>query len=61
MRTMAGGILGFFEAVRKINEKYQHPRIKVTRMVSFWLLMLRLYLIGMLLILLYKFITLVTQ
>ncbi len=61
MRVIADGLLGFVEAIHRINERYQHPRIKMTRMVSFWLLMLRLYLIAMLLILLYKFITLVTQ
>ncbi len=50
---------GFFSAINEINEKYKHPRIRMTRMVSFWLLMLRLYLLGMLLLLAYKFITLV--
>ncbi len=45
--------------IRGINEKYKQPRIKMTRMVSFWLLMLRLYLIGMLVLLGYKFVTLV--
>ena len=50
----------FFGAIRDINEKYKTPRIKVTRMVGFWLLMLRLYLIGMLLLLLYKFISIVS-
>ncbi len=49
----------FWRAIRAINEKYKHPRIQVTPMVSFWLLMLRLYLLGMLVLLLYKFITLV--
>lgn len=50
----------FFGAIREINDKYKHPRIKMTRMVSFWLLMLRLYLIGMLLLLAYKFISIVS-
>ncbi len=59
MRAITNGFLSFFDAVRRINERYRTPRIKMTRMVSFWLLMLRLYLIGMLLLLLYKFITLV--
>ncbi len=49
----------FIQAIRDINEKYKTPRIKTTRMVSFWLLMLRLYLIGMLILLLYKFITVI--
>ena len=48
------------EAIREINAKYRTPRIKMTRLVSFWLLMLRLYLIGMILLLVYKFITIVS-
>jgi hypothetical protein len=50
----------FAEAIREINEKYKTPRIKTTRMVRISLLMLRIYLIGMLLLLFYKFITVVT-
>jgi hypothetical protein len=51
-----------FQAIREINEKYKTPRIKTTRMVSFSLLMLRIYLIGMLLLLGYTFIhTVLTQ
>ncbi len=50
----------FSGAIREINEKYKTPRIQMTRMVSFWLLMLRLYLIGMLALLAYKFISLVS-
>jgi hypothetical protein len=55
MENMKHGFRDLFGAIREINEKYKYPRIKVTRMVSFWLLMLRLYLIAMLLLLLYKF------
>ncbi len=51
----------FFGAIHEINERYKKPRIKMTRMVAFWLLMLRLYLIGMLLLLGYKFITVVAR
>jgi hypothetical protein len=54
------GIYDFMEAIREINAKYRTPRIKMTRLVSFWLLMLRLYLIGMILLLVYKFITIVS-
>jgi hypothetical protein len=58
------GILDSFrdliQAIRDINEKYRTPRIKTTRLVSFSLLLLRIYLIGMLLLLLYKFISVVT-
>lgn len=54
------GIHDFMEAIREINDKYRTPRIKMTRLVSFWLLMLRLYLISMILLLVYKFITIVS-
>jgi hypothetical protein len=50
---------GFIESVREINAKYRIPRIKMTRMVNISLLALRIYLIVMLLILFYKFATLV--
>jgi hypothetical protein len=59
MERFQNGFHGFFSAIHEINEKYKHPRIQMTRLVSFWLLMLRLYLLGMLLLLAYKFITLV--
>ncbi len=55
MERILDGFRGFFEAIHGINEKYKTPRIKMTPMVSLSLLMLRLYLIGMLLLLLYKF------
>ena len=58
------GILDSFrdliQAIRDINEKYRTPRIKTTRLVSFSLLLLRIYLIGMLLLLVYKFISVIT-
>ncbi len=50
---------GFYHAVHEINEKYKTPQIKMTRMVSFSLLLLRLYLLFMVVILLYKFVTIV--
>ena len=49
----------FFEAIREINQKYKTPRIKMTPLVSISLLVLRLYLIGMVVILLYKFVTVI--
>jgi len=45
----------------EINEKYRTPRIKMTPMVRWSLLALRLYLIVTVMILAYKFVTLVTQ
>jgi hypothetical protein len=60
MEKLYDGLQDFFDAIREINEKYKTPRIKITRMVSISLLLLRVYLIGMLILLLYKFITIVT-
>ncbi|HEY3419584.1 MAG TPA: hypothetical protein VGK23_03445 [Methanomassiliicoccales archaeon] len=41
----------------EITEKYKTPRIKMTKQVKWALLLLRLYLIGMLLLLAFKFFT----
>jgi hypothetical protein len=59
MNKIYDGFTDFFQAVREINRKYKTPRIKMTPMVNFWLLMLRLYLIAMVGLLFYKFITLI--
>ena len=56
MEHILNALRDFAGAIRAINEKYEHPRIRVTPMVAFWLLLLRLYLIGMLGLLLYKFV-----
>ncbi len=48
--------LGIFDAIGEINEKYKHPRIKMTPMVKISLFALRVYLFFMVAILLYKFI-----
>ena len=48
------------DSVRAINNKYRTPRIKMTRAVKFSLLGIRIYLIILLSILLYRFITLIT-
>ncbi len=61
LNTILGSLRDFAHAVHDINQKYKHPRIQMTRMVSLSLLMLRLYLISMVAILLYKFITLMVQ
>jgi hypothetical protein len=52
---------GLLESIREINAKYRVPRIKMTRMVSLSLLALRIYLIAMLLILAYKFASLIVH
>jgi hypothetical protein len=46
------------EKIREINRRYSKPRVKMSRGVRFALLMLRLYLIFLVLILAYKFMTL---
>jgi hypothetical protein len=46
------------EKVREINRKYSTPRIHMSTAVKFSLIVLRIYLIAMVLILLYKFVTL---
>jgi hypothetical protein len=60
MTSILDSFRNLIQAIREINEKYKTPRIKTTRMVSISLLLLRIYLIGMLLLLLYKFISIVT-
>ncbi len=57
MDRILNALHDFAQAIRDINARYKTPRIKTTRMVSFWLLMLRIYLIAMLVLLVYKFIT----
>lgn len=49
-------MLGIFDAVAKINEKYKQPRIKMTNMVRISMLILRIYLFFIIAILFYKFI-----
>jgi hypothetical protein len=55
MRNIPKEVVG---RIREINRKYSKPRIKMSRGVRFALLMLRLYLIFLVLILAYRFITL---
>ena len=47
-------------AVRAINRKYEHPRITMSPAVKAALLLLRLYLIFLVLLLAYKFYTIIT-
>ena len=46
--------------IREINEKYKQPRLKMTPLVKVSLLVLRLYLIMLVIILVYKFYTVVS-
>jgi hypothetical protein len=50
---------GWVEKVNEINKKYSKPRLKMTPFVRAALLALRLYLIMLVIILVYKFYTLV--
>ena len=61
MDQMLHGVRDFFQAIREINEKYKTPRIKTTRMVTISLFLLRIYLIVMLILLLYTFISTVVH
>ncbi|ABS55953.1 hypothetical protein Mboo_1435 [Methanoregula boonei 6A8] len=54
--SVANGIA----AVRAINKKYEHPRITMSPGVKAALLLLRLYLIFLVLLLVYKFYTIIT-
>ena len=54
-KIMIGFIKKWFDKIKEINRKYATPRIKMTRAVKIALFMLRLYLIILVLILVYKF------
>jgi hypothetical protein len=58
--TATGGristvVYGWLEKIREINRKYATPRITMSRTVKFSLLMLRLYLVFLVILLGYKF------
>ncbi len=61
--SISGALKQFFddtvENVREINRKYAVPRIRMTKPVRFTLIVLRLYLVILLCIMLFKFIILV--
>jgi hypothetical protein len=61
MEKVIDGFREFFEAIQDINNRYRTPRLKMTRMVSISLLMLRIYLLGMIVLLIYKFISLIAH
>lgn len=64
-RSQGNGISKFFSSrfytFKQINKKYSTPRIKTTKTVRISLLMLRIYLLTMVVILIYKFATLVIK
>ena len=45
-----------FEQITEINKKYAVPQIRMSKSVKFSLIMLRIYLLGMVVLLFYKFI-----
>ena len=47
-----------FDQIREINKKYAVPQIKTNAWTTFALIMLRVYLVVLILLLVYKFITL---
>lgn len=58
-KKLIAAIQNQVRVVRDINEKYATPRIKMTKWVSIALFGLRIYLIVLVIILAYKFVTLV--
>ena len=60
--SRAGGIIrGWTGKIAEINRRYATPKIKMSRGVKFALLMLRVYLILLVLLLGYKFWTMLGQ
>ena len=55
---MLKSIRDFINKIKEINRRYATPRIKMTKWTKFALFMLRVYLVFLIAILLYKFITL---
>jgi ribosomal protein S30 len=59
--TRIGSVLrAWTEKITAINKKYETPRIRMSRSVKIALLFLRIYLILLVLLLCYKFYTLLT-
>jgi hypothetical protein len=56
---MIKALARFFKRIHEINMKYAKPGIQMTRLVAISLLVLRLYLIVLVALLVYKFILLV--
>ena len=52
-------IRGFFHKIHEINQRYAHPKIHQSRTVKIALLMLRIYLLLLVVLLIYKFVLIV--
>ena len=50
-----------FAKIRAINARYHEPRIEMSEAVRLSLLILRVYLLGLVALLIYKFVLVVTQ
>jgi hypothetical protein len=52
-------IRGFFNKIHEINRRYAHPKIHQSRAVKIALLILRIYLLLLVVVLIYKFVLIV--
>ncbi len=52
-------IRAFFKKIHEINQRYKNPKIHQSRAVKISLLILRIYLLVLVLLLVYKFVTVV--
>jgi hypothetical protein len=50
-----------FAKIRAINERYREPRIEMSGAVRLSLLVLRVYLLGLVALMIYRFVLIVTQ
>ena len=53
---MTNILKSFGDKIHEINVKYEHPRIRQSRAVKIALLMLRIYLLVLVVLLIYKFV-----
>ena len=61
VKSIGASIAGNMEKVREINRRYSRPRISMSTAVRISLLTLRIYLFVLVGLLVYKFITILTQ
>ena len=61
VKSIGASIAGNMEKVREINRRYSRPRISMSTAVRISLLILRIYLFVLVGLLVYKFITILTQ
>ena len=61
VKSIGASIAGNLEKIREINRRYSRPRISMSTAVRISLLILRIYLFVLVGLLVYKFITILTQ